>query len=140
MQQCQERVGGKPAIDQSQLSWPLQRKRIVSMKSIHEPLPHGLSAREGIVSKDASADGRSDSDCYEQHGDSPQGTNQRERCLAPGGVVSLHGCQCRLSSSDRGWIPFASEPIAFSTIRVAVLSLGVIILPQPKSRTRSERM
>lgn len=82
VQQCQERVGSKPAVNPSQLCWPLQRKRIVAMKSIHQPLPHGVSTRNEIVSKDASADGRSHSDDYEQHGDSPHSANQQERRLA----------------------------------------------------------
>jgi hypothetical protein len=90
VQQCQERVGGEPAIDTSQLCWPLQRKRIVSMKSIHKPLPQRVSTREGILNKDGSADGRSQSDYDEQHSDSPQGTNQRARWHAACGVVGLH--------------------------------------------------
>jgi hypothetical protein len=102
VRQCQERVSRKPAIDPSQLSWPLQRKRIVSMQSIHEPLPHGVGTREEIVSKDASADGRSDSDYYEHNHNSPQGTNQRARCLSTRGVVSLHSVRDRLPhNTDR---------------------------------------
>ena len=102
VQQCQERVRGKPAIDPRQFCWPLPRERIVSMQSIHNPLPHRFSAREEIVSKDGAADGRSHADHDEQQGGSPQGSlgthpnfhARAELTLIPGGQPPFPLTKC----------------------------------------------
>lgn len=65
VQPRQERMGGETPIHPSQLLRPLQHKRVVAMKHLHEPLAHGVGTRDEIGSEDASADGRADPDHYQ---------------------------------------------------------------------------
>jgi len=68
VQQRQDRVGGKPAVEGAQLRCPLLREWIVSMKRMQDLPSQGLGPGDEVRREDASADRRSHSyRCEQSH-------------------------------------------------------------------------
>ncbi len=74
MQQCEERVSGKPAIEPPHILHPLRHKGIISLQRRESLLPEGLPASDKVVKEYGSADRRCHSEQYEHDDAAPKDT------------------------------------------------------------------